>query len=140
MIKSLFIFIFLFFVGINFSSAEEKVLISDKALFKVKNKVYFKSDMRRFLTKLALFKCIKPNSILLKSIGINKLSRTKKWSKQLLFKIILLKKLEFSIKKQEISVSYNKDELYFKCIKNLPKKLKRNTGFKKFFRYGDILI
>ena len=95
-----------FFLVMNLFAKE--VIYSDKAVFKLKNKVYFSSDLKFLLRKYEIYSCLVPDSYFLSLVNIkekNKVFKSeKKLNSQALLELIKLEKFVSYVGAQDLKL------------------------------------
>ena len=71
-------FIFFSFTPLNSQESPEanvyrkKLLVKEEAVFKIKGRIFFLSDLAPIIKEIRFFRCLSPNSLALQGVGLNK--------------------------------------------------------------------
>ena len=120
--------VFLFLMNVHVFCQE--ATISDHAVFRIEDRVFFQSDIEVSLVDLKNFSCLIPDSILLHSLEIDGNFFNRTWTKikdDRLEKMIRLKKVQLTVEKRKVLLNNNgmEKEKLKKCLISDEKKLSR---------------
>ena len=117
----------------------KKLLVKEEAVFKIKGRIFFLSDLRPIIKEVRFFRCLSSSSLILQGAGLNKgilltipkvesVQNLSKKQEDFLGKLIKVIKTSIYIKERqkEFNKAFFKGPLYERCKKKIYDRLRKH--------------